>query len=234
MSGFNVASASPLVCFLGVPSCLSSWAVEIARKRAWTSRWWVWGWKKVVVGPKRVGGTPGEVLENTKTIGKPQVSWMFGCFWCVSLEGTFLERCWCILFGWRVTCMSNFWFLVKNTSWWKVLMSKWAGETSEKDRSFGRYNLDSKVRGGLVQGAPINGLSVRPQNHRWGLKSLSSQHGLTKLDFLNSWIWPYRDEANGSVRTLQMQTDGKLPKTSQIDPESEKYWFLETILFFLG
>lgn len=48
----------------------------------------------------------------------------------------------------------------------KVLMSKWAGETSEKDRSFGRYNLDSKVRWGLVQGAPVNGLSVRPQNHR--------------------------------------------------------------------
>lgn len=25
-------------------------------------------------------GTPGKVLENTKTIGKPQVSWIFGCF----------------------------------------------------------------------------------------------------------------------------------------------------------
>ena len=46
-------------------------------------------------------------------------------------------------------------------------MSKWAGETSGKDQSFGRYNLDSTVRrGGLVQSAPINGLSVRPQNHR--------------------------------------------------------------------
>ena len=29
----------------------------------------------------------------------------------------------------------------------KVLMSKWAGETSGKDQSFGRYSLDQKCGG---------------------------------------------------------------------------------------